>query len=195
MAGLPTKNNQFEEQFIYPNGAPKEGTKGYYYLQELIKQVGDKAYLEGIKFTINDIVKRLKPLVYMQFEENEEIYPLPEYAKELNDLITCLTEYCQGLKTQINNLNKTNFREGTRALILRAERIMGEKKGDIINPLLKVNVSPIKEERGAKPGEKRGAGRKRVKPIVEQKIKEEIDPADLLKNEEVKTDDTQENKE
>ena len=188
MAGLPTKNSQFEEQFMYPDGAPKEGTKGYYYLQMALQKAEYKAYLAGVKFTINDIAKRLEPLVYMTFdEENEEekFEPLPPYADRLEKLIKCLKEYSKGLKTQINNLNRTNFREGTRTLILRSERILGEKKGDIINPLLKVRVSKITETRGNKPGVYVGQGRKRIHPLKEkeEEVQEPADPSDVLKNE------------
>lgn len=206
MAGLPRKNYQFEEQFTYSNGAPKEGTRGYFYLQDRVKEALERGYIDGVKFTIEDIAKRLKPIVYMQIEEDDKTPPLPEYADTLSKLIKCLTEYVQGLKTQINNLNRTNFREGTRALILRCERIMGEPRGNIINPLLRGRgrVTLYKENRGAPPGGIPGAGRPRTKKIVEKQVNpEDIDPTDLLKNEEVEADieeeeieeDTKENKE
>lgn len=194
MSGLPTKNNQFETQFLYSNGAPKEGTKGFYYLQDALKRAEELGYKKGIKFTIEDITKRLYPLVYMDFEELDKLEPLPNYAVNLNNLILSLKEYAKGLNSQVNNTNPTNFREGTRALIGRAERIMGEIKGTIINELLKGNHTKIVDKRRIKNPEsvKITKNKKEPKEIIINP--EDKDPSDLLTNE-VLEDNTLENTE
>lgn len=133
---LPTKETISNiQQFLNPDGTFKKGTQIGNIHYNIVAQECNKAYNEGIKFVLEDMTKRLKPLAYLNFNEEFNFIDLPPYASELSDIIKVLENYTLNLRYQLNNNNsgKTSFKEGTKKLIAQAERIMKLKKGTLIS--------------------------------------------------------------
>lgn len=145
--GLPRKSSNLYGGSMNPDGTIRPDSQ----LGRHIMAVADDAFKRGYNTAVNaessvsfkkdvadslydKLIKYLDPLVRLCPDE------MPSLDNLDNDivrrLISCLQDYSRGLRGQINNTNKTNFREGTRAMLLRSERTMGEPYGMYINELL-----------------------------------------------------------
>lgn len=148
MGILPTFN---VSEDLTRDGRPKMGTQASMYLQNEIKKAEQLGFSKGIEFTFDFLAKKYIHAVWMDFEKLAETEPLPECAKDFEKVMECILEIIMGMKTQINNFNKTNFREGTRTIILRNERKLGLRRGTIISTLLREVEKDAYNERRGKP--------------------------------------------
>lgn len=158
-----------------PNGAPIPGTNQYFYLEEEKKKSFNAGYKAGVEFVLKDMEKRLEDLVMFRSNVDEEddlckLKDLPKTFPLIYKYFRCLYGYIRGLKTQINNTNVTNFREGTHKMLLRTERILKRKRGEIINPLLGKKLKPYVDNHFPPPG------RKRKNPVVIDQEQEKESP-------------------
>lgn len=187
---LPNKNTTFEHLYFNEDGSLKPGTKQYDYYQRLLKKTTDDSYARGVSFVLKDMVERLKFLPLLQVDKFEQLVPLPSYADELQKQLDAIKIYLTTLKSQINNRNVPNFREGTRKVISQVEKFLGLKKDEILDSFIakdelrkkeaqKVN-EPVQvneiQETIQKPTSRRGRGTKKFK---KEKV---FDPTDELIN-------------
>lgn len=151
MAGLPRKDTTLRADYIYSDGRPKESSLGH---QHLINEKL-KSFNEGYTAATKDIIKilydHLYNLISMNFEEYERLPELPESLDSLKPLLKCVQNYSEGLRGQINNTNKTNYREGSRSHVLFAERTLKVKRGTFLNNLIRAGEKRIQP---ARPGRK-----------------------------------------
>lgn len=187
---LPNKNTTFEHLYFNEDGSLKPGTKQYDYYQRLLKKTSNDSYARGVSFVLKDMVERLKFLPLLQVDKFEQLAPLPSYADELQKQLDAIKIYLTTLKSQINNRNVPNFREGTRKVISQVEKFLGLKKDEILDSFIakdelrkkeaqKVN-EPVQvneiQETIQKPTSRRGRGTKKFK---KEKV---FDPTDELIN-------------
>lgn len=168
-------------QSSLPNGAPIPGTDQYFYLEDEKQKSFRAGYKAGVEFVLKDMEQRLEDLVYFRSNQDEEddlrkLQDLPKTFPMIYKYFRCLYGYIRGLKTQINNTNVTNFREGTHKMILRTERILKRKRGEIINPLLGKKLKPYVDNRFPPPG------RKRKNPVVEDTEQENDSQSNEIKS-------------
>lgn len=146
MEVLPTFN-VFDD--LTRDGIPRKGTQAQVYLQNEIMKAEQRGFNKGVSTTFDFLAKKYIHAVWMDFDKLAQTRPLPECAKEFEKVMECLLDIVAGMKTQINNFNKTNFREGTRAIILRNERKLGLRRGTIISTLLRdIEKDSYNEKRG-----------------------------------------------
>lgn len=149
MAGLPRKNTLLRDDFIYENGRPKEGTVGYNFLVKEKLSAFNEGYLAARKDIAKFFYKRLESLAKMDTDGYNECQPLPTDFDNYEIILQCLYNYIDGLRSQLNNTNKNNFKEGSHNLLLKTERLLGYKKGELINTYLKGNTKRYYDNRSA----------------------------------------------
>jgi hypothetical protein len=141
MSGLPRRNQYLSEQFTYRNGAPKEGTPGFYYLQNRLKEEYDRAYLDGVKFVLHDMNQRLTDLVNLDIEAYDRRVPLPDYAEDLKKTMKGIMSYLIAIRAGITNPAKfwqdeniSSIFEWTVGVTVQAEKMTGSNEpGTIAN--------------------------------------------------------------
>ena len=185
MAGLPRKDTNLRDNYIYADGRPKEDSLGHQYLiQEKLK-----SFNEGYTVATNDFNKllytHLYNLISMNFEEYDKLPELPNSFEMLKPLLKCVRNYSEGLRSQINNTNKTNYREGSRGHVLFAERALKVKRGTFLNKLIRAYEKRIGTNRPKHKEDKPVS----VKPIEDKNFIS--DPTDELIN--VVTEETDNN--
>lgn len=187
---------------INRDGSPRPGTMAWGYLQDQKELAYRKGKTDAETIFYNNLCELLHFIIFMDFEAyDKKVELMPAHAKEFLTHLSCLVEYTKGLKTQVNNMNRTNFREGTRNLILRAERILGLNKGTIINTLLRSNMNSITDGRTIE-AKNRVAEEKAAASLRARRRKRlaaaraaKLDPTDVLINNEVEEPDEVEEEE
>lgn len=184
MAGLPRKNTMLRDDFIYADGRPKEDSIGHeFFVREKLK-----AFDEGYRTAKTDLAKQLddilRPLIMMDFDTYEKATPLSKEFDNVSVYLKCIFNYIKGLRSQINNRNKTNYREGSRSLLMATERLLGMRKGDILNGLLQARESKFIDGRiNRKPTIKTTSCKHHEEEIIiDEEDEKEFDPSDALLN-------------
>lgn len=189
--GLPRKNSLLSDHLVSEDGTLRPDTELYEYYTNLIKATGQQRYKDGynagVEFVLTDMTNRLDKLVRMHIEDYNNLVPLPDYAKNLQQIMDGLCIYVEALKSQINNKNPNNFKDGSRMAVLRAERCCGQDRGSFINSLISKNEAKYKTHAELNEGARKKAMEAkaviRAKKLKEQENKEyNNDPTDILKN-------------
>lgn len=134
---LPNRESLAQQRFFNQDGSPIFGTIAYDYLQRQIEKAEQKGYIDGVKFVLGDIEKRVELLTHAKFKEYKTIPQFPDYASKMNTYFKVLLEGFQTLAHYANSLRPIHRSSVQKSFWLKIEKILGLKKGELANKFIR----------------------------------------------------------